>query len=65
MSNEIEKLKDLATKSNVTEREYFKLVKETYRGFAIVEDESDGFVSKEQVDEYIDKHVIPELEKDI
>lgn len=65
MSNEIEKLKDLATKSNVTEREYSELVKETYRGFAIVEDESDGFVSKEQVDEYVDKHVIPELEKDI
>lgn len=65
MSNEIEKLKDLATKSNVTEREYSELVKETYRGFSIVEDESDGFVSKEQVDEYVDKHVIPELEKDI
>lgn len=65
MSNEIEKLKDLATKSNVTEREYSELVKETYRGFAIVEDESDGFVSKEQVDEYVDKYVIPELEKDI
>lgn len=65
MSNEIEKLKDLATKSNVTEREYSELVKETYRGFAIVEDEVDGFVSKEQVDEYVDKHVIPELEKDI
>ncbi|OFL48307.1 MULTISPECIES: hypothetical protein [unclassified Nosocomiicoccus] len=65
MSNEIEKLKKLATKSKVTEIEYPELVKEKYREFAIVEDESDGFVSREQVDEYIEKYALSRLEKDI